>query len=61
MLRSYLIIAFRTLLKHKQVAFINICGLAVSMVRCVLIMLYVSHELSLDNHHQNPVKSLRTE
>jgi putative ABC transport system permease protein len=44
-------IAWRNLLKRKFYSFINIAGLAIGMACCVLITLYVQHELSYDQYH----------
>lgn len=52
MLKHYLKIAFRNILKQKTTSFINIIGLAVGMASCVLILFYVSYELSYDNFHE---------
>jgi putative ABC transport system permease protein len=51
MLKSYLVIAFRNLARQKVYAFINIFGLAVGMACCLVIFLYVRHELSFDRYH----------
>jgi putative ABC transport system permease protein len=53
MIKNYLKIAFRNLLKHKVFSLINILGLAVGMTACFLIYLYVSFELSYDSFHKN--------
>lgn len=53
MLRNYIKIAFRNLLKNKVFSIINIAGLAIGMAVCMLILLYVSHELSYDQFHRN--------
>ncbi len=53
MLKNYLKIALRNLRKQKGHAFINVAGLAVGMACCLLILLYVQHELSFDQYHQN--------
>ena len=53
MLRNYLKIALRNLLKNKGFSAINIFGLAVGIACCLLIMLYVTDELSFDKYHQN--------
>jgi len=53
MIRNYIKIAFRNLLKNKVFSVINIAGLAIGMAVCMLILLYVSHELSYDKFHQN--------
>jgi len=52
MLKNYLKIALRNLLKHKSYSVINILGLAAGMACCVLILLYVHDELSFDAFHQ---------
>ena len=53
MLRNYLIIGFRNLLKNKLFSFINVSGMAIS-VACVLIIgLFVIDELSYDKHVNN--------
>ena len=52
MLRNYLKIAFRNLVKNKVYSFINIGGLAVGIACCLLITLYVVDELSYDQYHQ---------
>ncbi|MEM1137443.1 MAG: FtsX-like permease family protein, partial [Bacteroidota bacterium] len=44
-------VASRSLLKHKFYSFINIAGLAIGMTCCLLIYLYVNHELSYDAFH----------
>lgn len=48
MLKNYLKIAVRYLLKNKLYSIINIFGLAVGIASFVLIMLYVNHEKSYD-------------
>ena len=53
MLRNYLKIAFRNLEKHKVNTGINIAGLAIGMACCLLIVMYVSDELSYDQHWPN--------
>jgi putative ABC transport system permease protein len=49
MLRNYFKTAFRSLIKQKIYSGINVIGLAVSITACLLIVLYVKHELSYDN------------
>jgi putative ABC transport system permease protein len=51
MVRNYLKIALRNLVKNKVHSFINIGGLAVGMASCMLILLYVFDEASYDKHH----------
>ena len=52
MLRNYLKIAYRNLLKNKVFSLINILGLAIGMAACLLILQYVSFEMSYDNFHE---------
>jgi putative ABC transport system permease protein len=51
MLKNYFTVAWRNLLRHKGYTFINVAGLAVGMACCLLITLYVRHELSYDRYH----------
>lgn len=48
MLQNYIKTAFRSLLKQRVYTIINVAGLAVSIVSCLLIVLYVKHETSYD-------------
>jgi putative ABC transport system permease protein len=52
MLRNYLTIAWRNLKRHKVFSLINILGLAIGMAACLLILQYVSFELSYDRFHE---------
>jgi putative ABC transport system permease protein len=49
----HLKIAWRILIRQKMFSLINIMGLAIGMAACLLIVQYVSFELSYDNFHQN--------
>ncbi len=51
MLRSYINISVRVLLRHKFYATISILGLAVGMGVCLLIYQYIQFELSYDQFH----------
>ena len=53
MLRNYLKIAFRNLVKNKVYSFINIGGLATGMAVAMLIGLWIYDELSFDKYHKN--------
>ncbi|MBB1284241.1 ABC transporter permease [Flavisolibacter sp. BT320] len=53
MFQNYLKIAWRNLKKNKVFSFINIFGLSVGLTCCILISLYVYHELRYDTHHAN--------
>ncbi len=53
MLRNYLKIAFRNLVKNTGYSVINIGGLAVGMAVAMMIGLWIYDELSYDKYHQN--------
>ncbi|MBO6525219.1 MAG: ABC transporter permease [Balneolaceae bacterium] len=53
MLKNYLKIAFRNILKNKFYSFLNILGLAIGITSAVLIIIYVQDELSYDNFQPN--------
>ncbi len=53
MFRNYLMIALRNLRHNKVYSFIHIAGVAVSLAACILILKYVSFELSYDRFHEN--------
>ncbi|WP_461133662.1 ABC transporter permease [Spirosoma lituiforme] len=53
MLRNYLKIAWRNLIKQKGYSFINIAGLSVGMAVAMLIGLWVRHEYSYDKFLPN--------
>src|ERR1700682_6218755 len=50
MLKNYLRIAIRSLLKNKIFSFINIFGLAVGLTCCMLIAAFLYDELSYDTY-----------
>ena len=53
MLRNYIKVAWRNLMKNKTFSFINVFGLAIGLTSCMLITLYLYHELSYDSYHRN--------
>lgn len=59
MIKNYLKIALRHLKKNPAYSFINIAGLAVGMACCLLISLYVLHEISYDRFHQKSDRIFR--
>lgn len=52
MIHNYIKIALRNLLRHKFYSMINIIGLSVGIACCLLILLYIQHELSYDRYHE---------
>ena len=53
MVRNFLIVAFRQILKNKTYSIINIGGLGIGLACCVAIGLYIHDELSYDRFHPN--------
>lgn len=53
MLKNYFRIAWRNLVKHKIFSLINIAGLSLGMAACLLILQYVSFQLSFDQFNKN--------
>jgi len=50
MIRNYIKIAFRTLLKNKGYSFLNIFGLAIGNTCASLIFLWVEDEVSFNSN-----------
>ncbi|HMB91089.1 MAG TPA: ABC transporter permease, partial [Rhodothermales bacterium] len=59
MLTNYLKIALRNLKQHKAYTAINVTGLAVGMACCLLLLLYVQHELVFDRFHDHADRIIR--
>ncbi len=53
MFTTYLVTAFRNLLKGKLYSLINILGLSVGLAATIIILLYVHHELTADRQHEH--------
>ena len=51
MIKNLLKVMLRNLKKYKAFSLINILGLSIGMACCLLILLYVSDELSFDRHN----------
>ena len=52
MLQKYFTIAYRNITKHKFYSTINLLGLAIGTAACLLILHYVSYELSYEDFHE---------
>lgn len=59
MLRNYLKTAFRNLLRNKTFSVINIVGLSIGVAAFILIIQYVSYELSYDSFNKNESRIYR--
>jgi len=59
MLKNYLILAVRNILRHKVYSIINIAGLSVGMACSILILLWVQYELGFDRYHEKAERIYR--
>ncbi len=53
MFKNYFNVAIRNILKHKFFSAINILGMTIGVTACLLIILYITDELSYDRFHAN--------
>lgn len=53
MIRSYITVAVRNIIRHRLYAFINVVGLAVGLGCCILVILSVQREYAFNQHHEN--------
>lgn len=61
MLKNYFKIAWRNIAKQKGYSSINIIGLAIGIAACLLILQYVSFELSYENFHEHKDRIYRVQ
>jgi putative ABC transport system permease protein len=61
MIKNYLKIAWRNILRQKGYSGINIVGLAIGIAACLLILQYVSFELSYENFQTNKDRIYRVQ
>ncbi|MEO6282290.1 MAG: ABC transporter permease [Dyadobacter sp.] len=59
MLKNYVVLAFRNLVKDKFYSLINILGLTIGVTCGMLLFLYVSDELSYDRYHEKASRIYR--
>jgi putative ABC transport system permease protein len=59
MLRNYIKIALRNLRRNKLFSAINIFGLALGLATCLVILLFVQHELSYDRYNEKADQIVR--
>lgn len=53
MIRNFFLVAYRNLVKNKAMSFLNISGLAIGILVCLVIGVWLQRELSFDNFHPN--------
>ena len=61
MLKNYLKIAYRNMLRQKGYSLINITGLSLGMACCMLLLLWVQDEMSFDKFHEKADTIYRVE
>lgn len=59
MIKNYLRSAWRNIIKHKFISFINISGLTIGLTCCLLILTYIINELSYDKFNTNADRTYR--
>ena len=53
MFKNYFKTAWRNLMKNKMFSFINILGLTIGIIVCMMIYLFIMNEFSVDRFHKN--------
>ncbi|MBS1680115.1 MAG: ABC transporter permease [Bacteroidetes bacterium] len=53
MLKNYLLATVRSLQKHFYYSAVNVSGIGLGLATCVLLFLWIQHELSFDQFHEN--------
>ncbi len=59
MLKNYLKIALRNLLRHKTFTLINLSGLAIGFACCIIILMFVRSQTGQDQYHANKERLYR--
>jgi putative ABC transport system permease protein len=59
MIKNYFKIAFRNLYRNKAFSAINIIGLSTGLTCCLLMILYLQHQLSFDTFHEKGHRIVR--
>ncbi len=59
MFKHYIKIALRNLLTQRFYSLINVTGLAVGLASCIIILLYIGHELGYDRHYSDAERIYR--
>ena len=61
MLRNYLVVAWRNLIRNRTLSIINLFGLSVSVAFCLLLFYHIRFEQSFDTFHQKKDRLYRCE
>jgi putative ABC transport system permease protein len=57
LIRNYIVITLRNILRHKTFSLINIIGLTLGIACALIILIWVNYEFSFDKYHKN-IKNL---
>jgi putative ABC transport system permease protein len=61
MLKNYVLTAFRNILRNPVYFIINLAGLSLGVVCCMLIVVFIDHELSFDQFHSRKERIYRVD
>jgi len=61
MFKNYLKTTWRNLSRYKFISFVNLFGLTAGITCCLLISVYIIHEVSYDRYHKNADNVYRVE
>jgi putative ABC transport system permease protein len=53
MIRNYITIALRSMMRNKAYTIINVVGLSVGVACCLMLALYIQDEMGYDRHHKD--------
>src|SRR6478609_1641372 len=59
MLKNYFVASIRSLRKHFSYSTINIIGIGLGLATCILLSVWINHELSYDQFHKNASRIYR--
>ena len=59
MVKNFFLVAYKNLVKNKATSILNISGLAIGVVVCLVIGIWLQRELSFDNFHPEGYKIFR--
>lgn len=61
MLKNYLVVAWRNLLRNRMTSLIHLTGLSISIAFCTLLFFHIRYEQSFDRWHRNRDRLFRLE
>ncbi|MGM0550291.1 MAG: ABC transporter permease [Bacteroidota bacterium] len=53
MIKNYILVAFRNIIRHRAFSIINLTGLSIGLASFLFLFLYIQHELSYDRFHDD--------